>query len=174
MILQILFGEFKVLFYCFILCLFLCRLLLVVNLKSKKIVRDRMGEMKKNQQSNWWWLDSHSTTKRSPWLQSTLTGNYFLLFFSLFWYNNFNLTCMQHAFWKLILIAIITLHVNWCYFTLNEGKTFEFLRSTNNFLSPYNSVKFFGPTCVMCLYLNKKLLEIHLLLKRKHEYKDKK
>ncbi|XP_057423378.1 protein NETWORKED 3A-like isoform X2 [Lotus japonicus] len=32
-----------------------------------------MGEMKKNQQSNWWWLDSHSTTKRSPWLQSTLT-----------------------------------------------------------------------------------------------------
>ncbi|KAJ1435709.1 Protein Networked [Sesbania bispinosa] len=31
-----------------------------------------MAEMMKNQQSHWWWLDSHSTTKRSPWLQSTL------------------------------------------------------------------------------------------------------
>ncbi|XP_027368001.1 protein NETWORKED 3A-like [Abrus precatorius] len=29
--------------------------------------------MMKNQPSHWWWLDSHSNTRRSPWLQSTLT-----------------------------------------------------------------------------------------------------
>ncbi|KAE8009604.1 hypothetical protein FH972_006032 [Carpinus fangiana] len=28
--------------------------------------------MMKNQSSNWWWLDSHSSTRRSQWLQSTL------------------------------------------------------------------------------------------------------
>nr|KYP71624.1 hypothetical protein KK1_010891 [Cajanus cajan] len=32
-----------------------------------------MAEMTKNQPSHWWWLDSHTTTKRSPWLQSTLS-----------------------------------------------------------------------------------------------------
>ncbi|KAI4349604.1 hypothetical protein L6164_010170 [Bauhinia variegata] len=32
-----------------------------------------MTEMTKQQPSHWWWLDTHSTTKRSPWLQSTLT-----------------------------------------------------------------------------------------------------
>ncbi|XP_027352835.1 protein NETWORKED 3A-like [Abrus precatorius] len=31
-----------------------------------------MGEVIKNQTSHWWWLDSHTTAKRSPWLQSTL------------------------------------------------------------------------------------------------------
>ncbi|KAJ1392714.1 Protein Networked [Sesbania bispinosa] len=31
-----------------------------------------MAEIMKNQPSHWWWLDSHTTTKRSPWLQSTL------------------------------------------------------------------------------------------------------
>lgn len=33
------------------------------------------GIMNKNQQSNWWWLDNSHTnnTKRSPWLQSTLS-----------------------------------------------------------------------------------------------------
>ncbi|KAJ1435708.1 Protein Networked [Sesbania bispinosa] len=31
-----------------------------------------MAEMIKNQPSHCWWLDNHSTTKRSPWLQSTL------------------------------------------------------------------------------------------------------
>ncbi|KAF7804807.1 protein NETWORKED 3A-like [Senna tora] len=28
--------------------------------------------MRTNQPSNWWWLDDHNTSKRSPWLQSTL------------------------------------------------------------------------------------------------------
>ncbi|RDX93670.1 Protein NETWORKED 3A, partial [Mucuna pruriens] len=32
-----------------------------------------MAEMSKNQPSQWWWLDSLNTTKRSPWLQSTLS-----------------------------------------------------------------------------------------------------
>ncbi|XP_020212924.1 protein NETWORKED 4B [Cajanus cajan] len=31
-----------------------------------------MAEMKKNEPSHWWWLESHSNTRRSPWLQSTL------------------------------------------------------------------------------------------------------
>ncbi|KAG5080148.1 hypothetical protein JHK86_004213 [Glycine max] len=29
--------------------------------------------MMKNQQPQWWWLESHNHTRRSPWLQSTLT-----------------------------------------------------------------------------------------------------
>lgn len=32
-----------------------------------------MPEITKNQPSHWWFLDSHSSTKRSPWLQSTLS-----------------------------------------------------------------------------------------------------
>ncbi|KAL2345371.1 hypothetical protein Fmac_006656 [Flemingia macrophylla] len=32
-----------------------------------------MAEMTKNQPSHWWWLDSHTTTKRSPWLQCALS-----------------------------------------------------------------------------------------------------
>ncbi|CAI8615034.1 unnamed protein product [Vicia faba] len=32
-----------------------------------------MAGMNKNQQSNWWWLDTNTNTKRSPWLQSTLS-----------------------------------------------------------------------------------------------------
>ncbi|KAE9611518.1 putative protein Networked (NET), actin-binding (NAB) [Lupinus albus] len=31
-----------------------------------------MTQLMKNQPSQWWWLESHSTTKRSPWFQSTL------------------------------------------------------------------------------------------------------
>ncbi|XP_019439057.1 PREDICTED: protein NETWORKED 3A-like [Lupinus angustifolius] len=31
-----------------------------------------MTQLMKNQQSQWWWLESHSTTTRSPWFQSTL------------------------------------------------------------------------------------------------------
>ncbi|XP_061350660.1 protein NETWORKED 3A-like [Gastrolobium bilobum] len=31
-----------------------------------------MVGMMKNQPSHWWWLDSHTNTKRSPWLQSTI------------------------------------------------------------------------------------------------------
>ncbi|XP_073222282.1 protein NETWORKED 3A-like isoform X2 [Cicer arietinum] len=37
---------------------------------TKKRVKEKMA---KNQQSNWWWLDNHTTTKRSPWFQSTLS-----------------------------------------------------------------------------------------------------
>ncbi|KAF1880588.1 hypothetical protein Lal_00011647 [Lupinus albus] len=37
-----------------------------------------MTQLMKNQPSQWWWLESHSTTKRSPWFQSTLNGIYFL------------------------------------------------------------------------------------------------
>ncbi|KAJ1378357.1 Sodium/solute symporter superfamily [Sesbania bispinosa] len=37
-----------------------------------KTVRKRVAEMIKNQPSHCWWLNRHSTTKRSPWLQSTL------------------------------------------------------------------------------------------------------
>jgi hypothetical protein len=33
-----------------------------------------VGIMMKNQSSNWWWLDSQSSTRRSQWLQSTLAG----------------------------------------------------------------------------------------------------
>ncbi|KAI5425119.1 protein NETWORKED 3A isoform X2 [Lathyrus oleraceus] len=36
-------------------------------------MKEKMAGMNKNQQSNWWWLDTHSNTKRSPWLQSTLS-----------------------------------------------------------------------------------------------------
>lgn len=36
-------------------------------------MKKKMAEMMKNQPSQWWWLDSHTTTKRSPWLQSTLS-----------------------------------------------------------------------------------------------------
>ncbi|KAL2323611.1 hypothetical protein Fmac_027990 [Flemingia macrophylla] len=32
-----------------------------------------MDKMVKNEASHWWWLESHNKTKRSPWLQSTLT-----------------------------------------------------------------------------------------------------
>ncbi|RDX69040.1 Protein NETWORKED 3A, partial [Mucuna pruriens] len=39
----------------------------------KTTVTERMAEMMKNQPSQWWWLESHSNTRRSPWLQSTLT-----------------------------------------------------------------------------------------------------
>jgi len=40
--------------------------------------------MMKNQPSQWWWLESHSNTKLSPWLQSTLTGTVsFLLYYWL-------------------------------------------------------------------------------------------
>ncbi|CAJ1879783.1 unnamed protein product [Sphenostylis stenocarpa] len=35
--------------------------------------KENMAENMKNQPSLWWWLDSHITTNRSPWLQSTLS-----------------------------------------------------------------------------------------------------
>ncbi|KAI4301341.1 hypothetical protein L6164_034629 [Bauhinia variegata] len=40
---------------------------------STRRMEQKMTEMWKEQPSHWWWLDTHSTTKRSPWLQSTLT-----------------------------------------------------------------------------------------------------
>ncbi|XP_058740719.1 protein NETWORKED 3A [Vicia villosa] len=36
-------------------------------------MKEKMAGMNKNQQSNWWWLDTNTNTKRSPWLQSTLS-----------------------------------------------------------------------------------------------------
>jgi len=41
----------------------------------------KMAGMNKNQQPNWWWLDNSHTnnTKRSPWLQSTLSGMHYYL-----------------------------------------------------------------------------------------------
>jgi len=33
-----------------------------------------MGETMEKQPSQWWWLDNHNTTNRSPWLQSTISG----------------------------------------------------------------------------------------------------
>ncbi|TKY52554.1 NETWORKED 3A [Spatholobus suberectus] len=35
-------------------------------------IKDKMAGMMKNQPSHWWWLESHSNTRRSPWLHSTL------------------------------------------------------------------------------------------------------
>ncbi|XP_028804216.1 protein NETWORKED 3A [Neltuma alba] len=32
-----------------------------------------MAQMRMNQPSHWWWLDDHSASKRTPWLQSTLS-----------------------------------------------------------------------------------------------------
>ncbi|KAK4273165.1 hypothetical protein QN277_021619 [Acacia crassicarpa] len=32
-----------------------------------------MAQMRMNQPSHWWWLDDRSTSKRSPWFQSTLS-----------------------------------------------------------------------------------------------------
>ncbi|QCD98181.1 Protein Networked NET [Vigna unguiculata] len=32
-----------------------------------------MGETMEKQPSQWWWLDNHNTTNRSPWLQSTIS-----------------------------------------------------------------------------------------------------
>lgn len=77
MLLQFSYGEFKFLFCCFIISLFFVmhRLLRI----TKRRVKEKMAGMTKNQPSNWWWLDSHTTTKRSPWLQSTLSGMHFLL-----------------------------------------------------------------------------------------------
>lgn len=36
--------------------------------------QEKMAGMTNNQPSQWWWLESHTTTNRSPWLQSTLSG----------------------------------------------------------------------------------------------------
>lgn len=35
--------------------------------------QEKMAGMTNNQPSQWWWLESHTTTNRSPWLQSTLS-----------------------------------------------------------------------------------------------------
>ncbi|KAL5135639.1 Protein NETWORKED 3A [Glycine soja] len=40
--------------------------------KRRRRVKKMTG-MTKNQPSQWWWLDSHTTSNRSPWLQSTLS-----------------------------------------------------------------------------------------------------
>ncbi|KAK7277711.1 hypothetical protein RJT34_22726 [Clitoria ternatea] len=59
------------------LCVLPCKLrrgrLLVLGISEKR-VRERMAETMKNELSHphWWWLDSHSNTRRSPWLESTL------------------------------------------------------------------------------------------------------
>ncbi|XP_028186022.1 protein NETWORKED 4B-like [Glycine soja] len=69
MIFRSLFGEFEVIFCYFTQCFFIySRLLVLVISKTQRI-----AEMMNNQPSQWWWLENHSNTRRSPWLQSTLT-----------------------------------------------------------------------------------------------------
>ncbi|TKY61833.1 NETWORKED 3A [Spatholobus suberectus] len=71
MLLQFLFGGQGSLLLFFCVFHFHIRRLLGIT-KRRKVKKEKMAEMTKNQPSHWWWLDSHTTTKRSPWLQSTL------------------------------------------------------------------------------------------------------
>ncbi|KAK7259442.1 hypothetical protein RIF29_25049 [Crotalaria pallida] len=69
------FLEFKVLFcwvilYCISYILYIKYLFIIVVMTEKRLTK--MAEMIKNQPSHWWWLDNNSTTKRSPWLQSSI------------------------------------------------------------------------------------------------------
>ncbi|KAK7284707.1 hypothetical protein RJT34_19459 [Clitoria ternatea] len=62
---------FAVLIY-WVFCGFLTFTLRLLG--TKEIVKkEKMAEANKNEHSHWWWLDNHTPTNRSPWLQSTLT-----------------------------------------------------------------------------------------------------
>ncbi|KAK7337390.1 hypothetical protein VNO77_17961 [Canavalia gladiata] len=44
----------------------------LLGITKRRVKKEKMAQVIKNQPSHWWWLDSHTNTKRSPWLQSTL------------------------------------------------------------------------------------------------------
>ncbi|KAK7396837.1 hypothetical protein VNO78_17998 [Psophocarpus tetragonolobus] len=74
MVLQfLLVGQGSLLLFFGVLLFSIHRLLGITKSKRRRVKKEKMAGMTKNQPSHWWWLDSHTSTNRSPWLESTLS-----------------------------------------------------------------------------------------------------
>jgi len=77
-------GSWFFIVVVFFFCVFLFSIHRLLRTTKRRRRVKKMTGMTKNQPSQWWWLDSHTTSNRSPWLQSTLSGMHCLINLLLF------------------------------------------------------------------------------------------
>ena len=89
-----------------------------------------MVEMTAKDTSRWWWFDSHNSSKRSPWLQSTLTGKHpialetlaLFILISFYWFLTVGECELQFCLESLNFLLVMSLYTR---FDLLVNKTYE-------------------------------------------------